>query len=58
MTAEAICKELEKEGVIEDAQDLKKYLIEKNVQYSLRAGTYEIAPGADYDDIIAQIYKG
>lgn len=58
MSAEAICQEMENKGLIEDADDFKDYLIEKNIQYKLRAGNYKIAAAADYDAIIEEIYKG
>ena len=58
MTAGEICRKLKEEGLVEDAEDFRKYLVEKNIQRKLQAGTFEIVNGADYDEIAGAIYKG
>lgn len=58
MTAGDICRKLEDKGLVKDAEDFENYLVKKNIQYKLRAGTYEILDGADYEAIIGEIYKG
>ncbi len=58
MTAGEICKVLEKKKLIEKAEDFREYLVEKNIQHKIQAGTFEIPEGADYDEIISMIYRG
>lgn len=58
MTAGEICQKLQEEGLVEDAEDFRKYLVEKNIQRKLQAGTFEIANNADYDEIVSAIYRG
>lgn len=58
MTAGEICRKLQEEGLIEDAEDFRQYLVDKNIQRKLQAGTFEIINGADYDEILGSIYKG
>lgn len=58
MTAGDICRLLKKQGVVEDAEDFKAYLVKKNIQHKLRAGTFEFSAKADYEEIVGEIYKG
>lgn len=58
MTAGEICRKLQEEGLIEDAEDFRQYLVDKNIQRKLQAGTFEIINGADYDEILGSIYRG
>lgn len=58
MTAGDICRLLKKQGVIEDAEDFKAYLVKKNIQHKLRAGTFKFSIEADYEEIVGEIYKG
>ena len=58
MTAGEICKILEKKKLVEKAEDFREYLVEKNIQHKIQAGTFEIPEGADYDEIISMIYRG
>lgn len=58
MTAGAICEAFQKQGIIENAEDFRNYLVQKKIQHKLRAGTFEFSKGADYEEIIGKIYKG
>lgn len=58
MTAGEICRKLQEEGLIEDAEDFRQYLVDKNIQRKLQAGTFEIVNGADYEEIVGSIYRG
>lgn len=58
MTAGAICEAFQKQGIIENAEDFRNYLVQKKIQHKLRAGTFEFSKGADYEEIIGEIYKG
>lgn len=51
----AVCKKLEKAGVIEDADDFNKYLAQGGYDNLIQPGNYVLEVGADYDTIVKSI---
>ncbi len=50
-----VCKNLQKEGLIENAAELDAYLIENRYANRIRAGTYELQPGMSFEEIAKKI---
>ena len=55
--SEKVCALLEKGGLISSAADFDKYLCDHGYDHKIRAGTYTIAAGSDYETI-AKIITG
>lgn len=58
MRTSSIADTLEQQGLIKNAFLFKSYLKLKSEGSRFQAGTYDINPGADYDEIIAKLNSG
>lgn len=58
MRTSSIADTLEQQGLIKNAFLFKSYLKLKSEGSHFQAGTYDINPGADYDEIIAKLNSG
>lgn len=47
----SVSREMEEEGIIDDADEFNAYLINKGYGKRVRSGTYKIPEGADFDTI-------
>ena len=52
-SSEIVCSNLEKAGLIDDADKFNKYLNELDVDNLVKSGTFYIQQGSSYDDIVA-----
>ncbi len=57
MTSETVSAKLQELGIIEDAKDYNKYLIENGYSNRVRAGVYEISKGSTYEQITDILVK-
>ncbi len=55
MGSESFALELQKAGLVEDAVDFDRYLMQNNYALYIRPGTYRILPGATYEEIARQV---
>ena len=55
--AENVSSDLQKKGLIEDAEDFKNYLISNKYSTKVLTGEFDIPKGSDYDDIINIIVR-
>ncbi|WMT40038.1 endolytic transglycosylase MltG [Paenibacillus sp. D2_2] len=58
MRTSSIADTMEQQGLIKNAFLFKSYLKLKSEGSRFQAGTYDINPGADYDEIIAKLNSG
>ncbi len=52
MSSGQVAELLEKNGLIEDADDFNQYIVKKGKASIIRIGTYSVEPGSSYDQII------
>ncbi len=57
MWSEKICQKLQELGVIENATEFNKYLLENGYETKIRQGTYQIKKGASYEEIAKALLK-
>ncbi len=55
MGSESFALELQKAGLVEDAVDFDRYLMQNNYALFIKPGTYRILPGATYEEIAKQV---
>lgn len=46
-----ICGQLEDEGIIDSASEFRKYLADNNMDYTIRAGLYNISSDMSYEEL-------